>query len=209
MDKKIPSICVFCGSLPGVSPQHATVARQLGTLIGQRGYSLVFGGGGVGLMGEVANAASEQGAMVIGVLPKFLRHVEPPLKSIEELIITPDMQQRKARMLSLSDAFIALSGGLGTLDEIFEVLSTAQLKVHAKPIVLLDVDGHFGPLIAVLDQIVRDGFAHSDISKLYRIAATPEEAIAFIEKALRSGQSREPIDPPDQPEAALPKQKQT
>jgi uncharacterized protein (TIGR00730 family) len=209
MDKKTPAICVFCGSSPGGAPRRAKAARQLGTLLGQRGFSLVFGGGGVGLMGEVANAVSDQGGMVIGVLPKFLRQLEPPLKSIEELIITPDMQQRKARMLSLADAFVALSGGLGTLDEIFEVLSTAQLKVHAKPIVLLNIDGHFDPLLAVLDQIVRDGFAHGDISKLYRVTTTPEETVAFIETALRSEQSPAPIDLPAQPAEAPPRRKRT
>jgi hypothetical protein len=119
------------------------------------------------------------------------------------------MQQRKARMLSLADAFVALSGGLGTLDEIFEVLSTAQLKVHSKPIVLLNLDSHFDPLIAVLDQIVRDGFAHGDISKLYRITATPEETIAFIETALRPGRSAGQTDLPARPAEELPKQKQT
>jgi uncharacterized protein (TIGR00730 family) len=209
MDKKTPSICVFCGSSSGVDARHTKAARQLGTLIGQRGFSLVFGGGGVGLMGEVADAVSENGGMVIGVLPKFLRHVEPPLKSIEELIITPDMQQRKARMLSLADAFVALSGGLGTLDEIFEVLSTAQLKVHSKPIVLLNIDGHFDPLIAVLDKIVRDGFAHGDISKLYRITATPEETVDLIEKALRPERSAAQIDLLVRPAEEPPKQRQT
>src|SRR5690242_3397260 len=192
MDKKTPSICVFCGSSPGLDSRHAQAARQLGALIGQRGFSLVFGGGGVGLMGEVASAVSENGGTVIGVLPRFLRQVEPPLKTTEELIITPDMQQRKARMLSLADAFVALSGGLGTLDEIFEVLSTAQLRVHAKPIALLNIDGHFDALLAVLDRVVRDGFASSGISSLYRVTATPEDTIAFIESALRPEPTLEP-----------------
>jgi uncharacterized protein (TIGR00730 family) len=208
MDKKTPLICVFCGSSPGLDSRHAQAARELGTLIGQHGFSLVFGGGGVGLMGEVASAVSEQGGTVIGILPRFLRQLEPPLKSIDELIITPDMQERKARMLSLADAFIALSGGLGTLDEIFEVLSTAHLRVHAKPIVLLNIDGHFDALISVLDRIVRDGFAPSNISRLYQVATTPKEAISFIETAIRSARSLDPTDPPGPPAAAPPKQKQ-
>lgn len=206
MDKKTPSICVFCGSSPGLDARHARAARQLGSLIGQRGFSLVFGGGGVGLMGEVASAVSEHGGTVIGVLPRFLRQAEPPLKTTEELIITPDMQQRKARMLSLADAFVALSGGLGTLDEIFEVLSTAQLRVHSKPIALLNIDGHFDALLTVLDRVVRDGFAQSSVSSLYRVTRTPEETIAFIESALRSGPSLEPTVPPAPRAAALPRQ---
>jgi len=190
MVKKIPAICVFCGSSPGRDSRHAEAARELGRLIGSRGYSLVFGGGNVGLMGEVARAVSENGGTVIGVLPKFLRHLEPPLKAIEELIITPDMQQRKARMLSLSDAFVALSGWLGTLDEIFEVVSTAHLKVHAKPIALLNIGGHFDPLLTVLSRIVQDGFAPAGIHQLYKVTATPEETLAYVEAALRPAVER-------------------
>lgn len=185
MVKKIPAICVFCGSSPGKNPRDIETASKLGTLIGERGFSLVFGGGNVGLMGAVARAVSESGGMVIGVLPKFLRHLEPPLKATDELIITPDMQERKARMLSLADAFVALSGGLGTLDEIFEVLSTAHLSVHAKPIALLNVDGHFDPLLRVLEHVVKGGFAPATIAKLYRVTKTPAETVDYIEQALR------------------------
>ena len=185
MVKKTPAICVFCGSQPGRNPRHAEMARELGRLIGSNGFSLVFGGGNVGLMGEVARAVSESGGTVIGVLPRFLRHLEPPLGTTEELIITPDMQQRKARMLSLSDAFVALSGGLGTLDEIFEVLSTAHLNVHKKPIVLLNIDGHFDPVLAVLSRVVSDGFAPATIERLYRVTKTPEETMEYLDAELR------------------------
>jgi uncharacterized protein (TIGR00730 family) len=184
MVNKAPVICVFCGSSYGENLNHAAAARELGTLIGARGFSLVFGGGNVGLMGEVARAVSANGGTVVGVLPSFLRHLEPPLKTMEELIITPDMQQRKARMLSLSDAFVALPGGLGTLDEIFEVLSTAQLKVHAKPIALLNIDGHFDALQSVLAGVVREGFAQASIDTLYRVTKSPHETIEFLEGAL-------------------------
>ncbi len=187
MIKKIPSICVFCGSSPGHNPSHGKAARELGRLIGTHGFSLVFGGGNVGLMGETARAVSANGGTVIGVLPSFLRHLEPPLKETEELIITPDMQQRKARMLDLSDAFVALPGGLGTLDEIFEVLSTAHLAVHSKPIALLNVDGHFDPLLKVLDRVIEDGFAPAAIDRHYRVTKTPDETIAYLEQKLRPG----------------------
>ena len=184
MDKKVPFICVFCGSSHGANPRYSETARRLGTLIGTRGFSLVFGGGGLGLMGEVARAAGDEGANVVGILPRFLRFAEPPSRSTEELIITPDMQERKARMLALADAFVVLPGGLGTLDEIFEVLSTAQLKVHTKPIVLVNIDGHFDPVLALIEHVVQDGFARDSALKLYRVVATADAAIDAIEQTL-------------------------
>ena len=205
MVKKTPALCVFCGSSPGRTPRHAEMARELGRLIGTRGFSLVFGGGTVGLRGEVARAVSDNGGTVIGVLPRFLRHLEPPLGTTEELIITPDMQQRKARMLSLSDAFVALSGGLGTLDEIFEVVSTAHLKVHAKPIALLNIDGHFDPLLAVLSRVVSDGFAPANIERLYRVTKTPLETMDYLEAELRPVRQAANADPqsPREPEPSI------
>ena len=119
MEKTKPAICVFCGSSHGAKPAYAAAASRLGTMIGERGFSLVFGGGNVGLMGEVARSAHAAGARVLGVLPSFLQQLEAPLKAAEELVVVPDMQQRKAIMLSRSDAFIVLPGGLGTFDEIF------------------------------------------------------------------------------------------
>jgi hypothetical protein len=180
MDTRKPAICVFCGSSHGAKPAYTQAAARLGTLLGERGLSLVFGGGNVGLMGEVAQAAHAAGAPILGVLPSFLQHLEQPLKTAEELVIVPDMQQRKAIMLERSDAFIALPGGLGTFDEIFEVLSTAQLQVHKKPMVLIDSEGyfsHFEPLIA---RIVREGFAIRSIENFYRILPTPEAALDFV-----------------------------
>src|SRR5579862_2052085 len=174
------TICVFCGSSPGAKPVYAQAAREFGQLLGENGYRLVFGGGGIGLMGEVARAARDAGAPVIGILPAFLRSLEPPLKSAEELVITPDLQQRKARMLALADAFILLPGGLGTMDEFFEVLTTAQLLVHHKPILVIDVKGYFQPLKALLDHIVAHGFAREQIAALHEFVASPEEAMRLI-----------------------------
>lgn len=171
------TICVFCGSSPGEKPVYAQAARELGQLIGKNGYRLVFGGGGIGLMGEVARAARDAGAPVIGILPAFLRSLEPPLKSAEELIVTPDLQQRKARMLALADAFVILPGGLGTLDEYFEVITTTQLRVHAKPIIVVSVEGYFDPLKALLDRVVEQGFARMEIASYHEFVATPAEAI--------------------------------
>jgi hypothetical protein len=179
-------ICVFCGSSPGINPAYAEAARRLGQAIGESGYTLVFGGGAVGLMGEVARAARDAGAPIIGVLPAFLRGVEPPLKSAEELIITPDLQLRKTRMLALADAFVILPGGLGTFDEYFEVLTTTQLRVHAKPIIVIDVANYFGPLRELLDRVVAQGFARAEIASYHVFVATPAEAMEKISSLLAS-----------------------
>jgi uncharacterized protein (TIGR00730 family) len=178
------AVCVFCGSSPGAKPVYAQAARELGQLLGENGYRLFFGGGGIGLMGEVARAARDAGAPVIGVLPAFLRSLEPPLKSAEELIITPDLQQRKARMLALADAFVILPGGLGTLDEYFEVITTTQLRVHAKPIIVVNVEGYFDPLKVLLDRVVEQGFARMEIASYHEFVATPAEAIERLRHLL-------------------------
>ena len=189
MDKRTPSICVFCGSSFGSSPDYADAARRLGELIAKRGFSLVFGGGAVGLMGEVSRAVSLNGGSVTGVLPEFLKHLEPPSRTTDKLIVTPDMQERKKHMLALSDAFVVLPGGLGTLDEIFEVLSTAQLKVHKKPIVLVNLHGHFDPVVKLIAHVVKDGFAVSTANALYRVVKTPDQAIEAVEEQLTEAQS--------------------
>ena len=194
MEKTKPAICVFCGSSHGAKPSYAAAANRLGNLIAQRGFSLVFGGGNVGLMGEVARAAHDGGARVLGVLPSFLQHLEQPLKSAEELIVVPDMQQRKSIMLARSDAFVSLPGGLGTFDEIFEVLSTAQLQVHKKPLVLVDTDGYFSQFDSLISHIVREGFAIRSIENFYRIVPTPEAAMDFV--AMRLGKAPAPRGEP-------------
>ncbi|HEY3636526.1 MAG TPA: TIGR00730 family Rossman fold protein, partial [Rhizomicrobium sp.] len=178
------TICVFCGSSPGNDPAYAEAARELGRLIGENGYRLVFGGGNVGLMGEVARATRAADGPVIGILPSFLRGIEPPLKSAEELIVTPDLQQRKARMLALSDAFVILPGGLGTLDEYFEVVTTTQLRVHAKPIIVVDVANYYAPLKQLLDQVVAHGFALENIKSHHVFVSTPRDAMETIGRLL-------------------------
>ena len=180
------TICVFCGSSPGNDPVYAETARELGRLIGEGGHTLVFGGGNVGLMGETARAVRAAGGIVIGVLPSFLRGLEPPLKSAEELIVTPDLQLRKARMLALADAFVILPGGLGTLDEYFEVITTTQLRVHAKPIIVVDVANYYAPLKTLLDHVVEQGFAQEEIKSHHVFVATPQEAMKTIDALLHN-----------------------
>jgi uncharacterized protein (TIGR00730 family) len=183
MDKRRPKICVFCGSSPGTDPEYAAAARRFGTLLGESNCDLVFGGGYVGLMGVVAHAAKLAGAGVTGILPEFLRYLEPPSPE-EEIVFSPGLPERKKMMMDISDAFVALPGGLGTMDEFFEVITAVQLKVFAKPIVLLNVAGFFNPLKALLDDIVAKGFARPDSAALYQLASTPEGVIAALRRSL-------------------------
>jgi len=183
-DKARAAICVFCGSSHGGDPAFAEAARQLGLQIARQGYSLVFGGGNIGLMGETARAARDAGAPVLGILPGFLRHLEPPLKSADELIILPDMFQRKERLIALSDAFVILPGGLGTMDEFFEVITGVQLGQHAKPIVLINLAGFFDPLDALMRHLTANGFALESARGLYQMVGTVDEAMDVLEKRL-------------------------
>jgi uncharacterized protein (TIGR00730 family) len=182
--KKRHTVCVFCGSSPGSDARYAEAARELGKLIAAQGFGLIFGGGNIGLMGETARAVRDGGAPVIGILPSFLRHLEPPLKSAEELIVVPDMFQRKDRMIALSDSFILLPGGLGTLDEFFEILTSAQLHVHTKPIIVVNTAGFYDPLRALLDHVIAQGFARPEVHALYRFADTPKQALTLVTEAI-------------------------
>ena len=185
-DQKRLFACVFCGSSHGVDPVYAATAKRLGELLAASGYGLVFGGGNVGLMGEVARAARDGGVPVQGILPEFLKHLEPPLKAKEKVLITPDLQTRKQKMLAMSDAFVILPGGLGTLDEYFEVVTTAQLRVFAKPIIVVDVDGYYAPLKTLLENVVKQGFAKPEALKLHHHVTTPDEAVATLNRLLAS-----------------------
>src|SRR6185369_193004 len=175
-----PTICVFCGSSHGVDPVFAETARQFGTKMVAAGFDLVFGGGGVGLMGEVATSVAESGGRILGIIPSFLRHLEPPLSVSQEIVITESMNERKARMFAAADGFAVLPGGLGTLDEFAEAFTGAQLRLHAKPIVLVNVNNYYAPLIALIDHFVAQGFAGASVNDLYRVAPTVEDAIAIF-----------------------------
>ena len=185
MDKtRKPAICVFCGASFGNGPQFRDAAQALGAGIARLGYSLVFGGGGLGLMGTVAKAVEAGGQPVQGIIPLFLQNLEPPVSAEEKLIVTPHMQERKALMLQMSDAFVVLPGGLGTLDEFFEVATEAQLGVHKKPIIVVNVNGYYNALDAMLHAIVETGFAKDTILKLYHLADGPEDALKILADAL-------------------------
>ncbi|MBV1703358.1 MAG: TIGR00730 family Rossman fold protein [Hyphomicrobiales bacterium] len=151
-------ICVFCGSSPGRDPRHAEAARAFGGEIARRGLGLVYGGGAVGLMGIVADAALAGGAEVVGIIPRALARREVAHRGLADLRVVETMHARKAAMAELADAFVALPGGIGTFEELFEVWTWAQLGDHAKPVGLLDVAGFYRPLLAFLDGVVEAGF---------------------------------------------------
>ncbi len=160
------SVCVFCGSSDGSRPVYAAAARALGRILAERGLTLVYGGSNVGMMRELADAALRAGGGVIGVIPEQLVGRERAHRGVTELRIVGSMHERKALMVELSEAFIALPGGVGTLDELFEVLTWAQLGLHHKPCALLNVDGYFDDLVSLIERARRDGF-------LYGTAAIP------------------------------------
>ena len=153
------SLCVFCGARFGVDPAARDTAVQLGALLAREGITLVYGGGGVGLMGLVANAALAGGATVIGVIPQFLLKREAGHPDLSETVVVQTMHERKLQMFERSDAFVVLPGGLGTLEEFFEVLSWRTLGLHSKPIVIVDQGGYWQPLAALLRGVVEGGFA--------------------------------------------------
>lgn len=151
------SVCVFCGSASGSNPVYAAAARELGAELVRRGLALVYGGGRVGLMGEVAAAATAAGGTVVGVIPHALSAKEVAYAEATELVVVDTMHARKALMADRADAFIALPGGYGTCDELFEIVTWAQLGIHRKPVGLLNVNGFFTPLLGWLDHVVGEG----------------------------------------------------
>jgi uncharacterized protein (TIGR00730 family) len=156
------SICVYCGSNAGSKPVYAERAMALGDRIAKEGLALVYGGGNVGLMGIVADAVLQAGGEVAGVIPQQLVDWEVAHRGVTRLEIVGSMHERKARMFDLSDAFVALPGGFGTLDEMFEMLTWRQLGLGDKPCAFLDVDGFFDPLMTMLDRMVAERFLHPD-----------------------------------------------
>jgi uncharacterized protein (TIGR00730 family) len=191
------SVCVFCGGNPGARPSYAAAAVRLGEALAERGLALVYGGASAGLMGAVADAALAKGGAVYGVLPDFMIKREIAHRGLTELELVGSMTERKARMGERADAFIAMPGGFGTLDELFEVLTWSQLGLHQKPVALLDVDGYWRSLVAFLDHATHEGllrpehramlFVESEVSALLdRLASYP---LPEVPKAIGRGQT--------------------
>jgi uncharacterized protein (TIGR00730 family) len=182
MSQTKKSICVFCGSADGARPAYLDAARELGQSIAQRGYSLVFGGATVGAMGAVADAALAEGGKVIGVIPDVIMDREIGHRGLTEQHVVRTMHERKALMASRSDAFVALPGGYGTMDEFVEIVTWAQLRIHANPCVLLNVDGYYDPLLRFLDSAVDEGFIKPENRGLVQVASSVDEALGMIER---------------------------
>ena len=171
---KISSLCVFCGSKTGEGPAFEPAARRLGEQMAERGIRLVYGGGRIGLMGVVADAVLAGGGEAIGVIPEFLKDLEVGNDAVTEQIVTGSMHERKTRMFELSDGFVVLPGGLGTLDETLEIITWKQLRIHSKPVVVLNTDGYWSVLEDLVQRTVDGGFAHSAVTELFTMVDDPE-----------------------------------
>ncbi len=176
----LKSICVYCGSSVGVKPEYARAAREMGRLIATSGRTLVYGGGGVGLMGEMARAAMAAGGHVIGVIPAHLNTAERAYQDVE-LRVVKTMHERKQMMADLAEGFIALPGGLGTFEELFEILTWNQIGLHGKPVGLLNVAGYFDALLGVIELSVREGFAKGSARSRILVRESPSDLLDSME----------------------------
>jgi uncharacterized protein (TIGR00730 family) len=180
MSVRIQSVSVFCGSRSGNNPIFASAAFHLGTLLAKEKIKLIYGAGNIGLMGVIADACLAANGHVIGVIPTKLVEKEVAHKGLSELFVVDSMHERKALMASKSEAFIALPGGFGTCDELFEILTWAQLGIHHNPIGILNTAGFFDPLLAWIDQMIEQGFVKPKFRQLLLVATKPEELLELI-----------------------------
>jgi uncharacterized protein (TIGR00730 family) len=178
------SVCVFCGSRNGTRPGYVEAARTTGAMLAHEGWRLVYGAGDIGLMGEVARAAMAAGGEAMGVIPTHLLGKEVGKRDLTQFVITENMHERKKVMFMNSDAIAVLPGGAGTLDEFFEVLTWAQIGLHAKPIFLLDTEGYWQPLIRLVDHVIAEGFADPDIAGLVHTVPDVETLRRVLQRTL-------------------------
>jgi len=172
-------ICVYCSSSDAVGEKYVAAAQALGKLIGDKRYRLIYGGATVGLMGAVAQAVLDAGGRVTGIIPEKLQFLENG--AVDELIVSKDLRDRKHEMETRSDAFIALPGGFGTLEEVLEILTLKQLNYHDKPIVFIDTDGFYSDLKGMFQRIYNDRFTKKQYQEFYHFVSDPEEAMSYIE----------------------------
>lgn len=177
----IRSVCVYCGSSFGADPRFREAAAELGRALAGAGITLVFGGGEEGLMGHVAHAALDAGGRVIGVIPTFLIRKEHALKEAQELIVVDSMHQRKQLMFERADAFVALPGGIGTLEELVEQLTWLQLLRHTKPVLIADIAGFWRPLLSLFAHMREQGFIRSGFELRYLVAEKIEDVVPMLE----------------------------
>ena len=176
------SVCVFCGSRAGARPAYAATARAVGEAVARRGMTLVYGGGDIGLMGEVADAATAAGGTVIGIIPRHLLRKEIAHQGLSELLVVDSMHIRKATMNDLSDGFVVLPGGYGTWEEWFETVTWAQLGLHRKPCGVLNAGGFYDPMLRMVDQAVEEGFVDPEQRRLIIDAADIETLLDAMER---------------------------
>ncbi|HBN49566.1 MULTISPECIES: TIGR00730 family Rossman fold protein [Thalassospira] len=178
---RVKSICVFCGASNGKNPQHMENAIAFGKMMAERGITLVYGGGRIGLMGAVADAVMKNGGKVVGIIPAHLDDIEVGHKGLSELIVCKSMYERKVEMFKRSDAFVTLAGGLGSLDEAFEALTLRQLGIHDKPLVFMNALGYWDKCLDMIDGIIEDGFARESNRNLFTVAETLDEVFEQLE----------------------------
>ena len=183
---RIASVAVFCGSRLGLSPVYRAAAEALGTALAQAQIRLVYGGGQVGLMGAMADAAIAAGGEVVGIIPEFLLRSEVAHAGVTRLIVTDSMHARKQQMFDAADAFVSFAGGLGTLDETFEILTWRQLGLHDKAILICDICGSAAPLLTLIDTVVDAGFAHSSIRDLYEVTSSVPDAVTRLTRMAKA-----------------------
>jgi uncharacterized protein (TIGR00730 family) len=174
------SVCVFCGSAPGARPSYSAAAEELGRELAKRGITLVYGGGRLGLMGIVADAVLNAGGRVIGVIPRMLIERELAHPGLTRQHVVSTMHERKTLMAEMSDGFVGLPGGMGTFDELVEIVTWAQLGLHAKPVVLANIENYFDPLYAMLDYAVREGFVTAESRSRWRNAETVARVMQIL-----------------------------
>lgn len=198
--RSIKSVCVYCGSSPGADPRYVETAYAFGRTLAENDVRLVYGGGGLGLMGTVARGVLEHGGKVKGIIPRFLVERESMLRSVQDHVVTDDMHQRKRMMFEEADAFVALPGGIGTLEELVEQLTWSQLGQHAKPILLANFADFWSPLLTLFEHMRRQVFIRQDLPIGYLVADTVEEILPLLEKTA----ARVELNPELEPEGAEP-----
>jgi uncharacterized protein (TIGR00730 family) len=183
---KIGKICVYCGSSPGTDPAYVEAARAFGKILADNGIGLVYGGGGDGMMGALAHATLDHGGMVTGIIPEFLTRREHALRDAQEFIVTRDMHERKRKMFEMADAFVAMPGGVGTLEELVEQITWVQLGRHRKPILLANIEGFWDPLCALIDHMKKLEFIREDLNFDLLVASKVADILPLLKKAAQA-----------------------
>ena len=188
-------LCVYCGSGPGRNPVYMAAAKALGAHMANQGIGLVYGGGSLGLMGEVARSVIAGGGHVVGIIPEFLVNKERMLTEVNELIVTASMHERKMTMFERSDGFVALPGGLGTLEELVEISTWAQLDRHAKPIIICDIDNYWAPLLTLISHMRQEKFIREGLELKFDVVKSAQEVVSVFEERMRHSTANVPADP--------------